>query len=598
LLFGKDSANRANFGIKTYDKDGKELHNLEHVVEAEFVEPDCKLRRTYKEKYVTKKGAIEPVFDGHVTEYQINGKSASETEYKQFINSIISEELFKLLSDPLYFNVSMKWEDRRKALFDICPISDNDIIQTSPALFELQNIEMSVVDFENTVKEKLKITDKKLQEYRPRIEELQKSIQDTETIDISELQESLKALNINKTTKLEEKALINAGGDNATINIEIAKIDAKIINLTNEFNMKQNTKFSTNEKSLAILQSLIDIETRKVEQIDNAIKSMSQSISEKTFTRDEMRKTCKSVIDEVFETSPNSGICPTCSQILSEELQKSTLEKAFADFNLKKSESVEAITKNGIKVNVEIEELKKSLLDAESDKEHSLKLIVAKQAEIEQLKTNKPEPKLEELPEYIDLLQQKTELQKQTETNQTTSDNTMQLDIINNSIVVIDSEIATINAMIAKHDAASDTKVRIDTLKAGQKELAAQYAELSKQKELCEIFTRTKTEMVENTVNSMFQLTKWKLFNVLVNGEVKECCESTFNGVPYSDLNKAQTINTGLDIINTLSKYYNVSVPIFIDNAESVVKLADCDAQIIRLVVSDFDSKLRMEIVT
>src|SRR5690625_5384322 len=36
LLFGKDSNNRADFAIKTLDKDGNELNNLDHEVEAQF----------------------------------------------------------------------------------------------------------------------------------------------------------------------------------------------------------------------------------------------------------------------------------------------------------------------------------------------------------------------------------------------------------------------------------------------------------------------------------------------------------------------------------------------------------------------------------
>jgi predicted ATP-binding protein involved in virulence len=48
LLFGKDSLNRSNFGIKPYGKDCK---NMTIEVEAEFVNPDIVLKRVYKEKY-------------------------------------------------------------------------------------------------------------------------------------------------------------------------------------------------------------------------------------------------------------------------------------------------------------------------------------------------------------------------------------------------------------------------------------------------------------------------------------------------------------------------------------------------------------------
>ena len=50
----------------------------------------------------------------------------------------------------------------------------------------------------------------------------------------------------------------------------------------------------------------------------------------------------------------------------------------------------------------------------------------------------------------------------------------------------------------------------------------------------------------------------------------------------------------GLDIINALSNHYQVELPIFIDNAESVNKLMPVASQIIKLIVSQ-DKKLRIE---
>ena len=51
---------------------------------------------------------------------------------------------------------------------------------------------------------------------------------------------------------------------------------------------------------------------------------------------------------------------------------------------------------------------------------------------------------------------------------------------------------------------------------------------------------------------------------------------------------------TSDDIINTLSMAYGVSVPLFIDNAESVTRLETSASQVIRLVVSENDKELRV----
>ena len=75
---------------------------------------------------------------------------------------------------------------------------------------------------------------------------------------------------------------------------------------------------------------------------------------------------------------------------------------------------------------------------------------------------------------------------------------------------------------------------------------------------------------------------------------MEERCDVVFDGVPYMGLNNGAKINVGIDIINTLSRHYDVTVPLFVDNAESVTRLRECSAQVIRLVVSEQDKELRM----
>ena len=90
------------------------------------------------------------------------------------------------------------------------------------------------------------------------------------------------------------------------------------------------------------------------------------------------------------------------------------------------------------------------------------------------------------------------------------------------------------------------------------------------------------------------------MFVEQINGGIKEDCEvliPTDNGlVPFSTANNAARINAGLEIIDTLSRHWGITMPIFIDNAESVVRLKKISAQVIRLLVSGEDNTLRVEI--
>ncbi|HHT04526.1 MAG TPA: hypothetical protein GX005_09450 [Bacteroidales bacterium] len=112
---------------------------------------------------------------------------------------------------------------------------------------------------------------------------------------------------------------------------------------------------------------------------------------------------------------------------------------------------------------------------------------------------------------------------------------------------------------------------------------------------LFEEFIKAKMDMLSDTINSKFELVKWKLFDVQINGGLKETCELTLNGVPYSNLNSAAKVQAGLDIINTMSAIYEVTAPIFIDNREGVNEIPSMDAQIINLIVTK-DDEIKVEV--
>ena len=63
----------------------------------------------------------------------------NEREFKATIAAICpSEEVFKMLTNPAYFNEQMKWQDRRKILFDIGgELTDMDVINSDPELAPL-----------------------------------------------------------------------------------------------------------------------------------------------------------------------------------------------------------------------------------------------------------------------------------------------------------------------------------------------------------------------------------------------------------------------------------------------------------------------------
>jgi hypothetical protein len=135
----------------------------------------------------------------------------------------------------------------------------------------------------------------------------------------------------------------------------------------------------------------------------------------------------------------------------------------------------------------------------------------------------------------------------------------------------------------------------VKELKTMQKHLGVEIDELDWRLMLMEEFVRAKVSMLTDSVNVKFCPLRFRLFEEQVNGGLAECCEAMVpspdgNLVPWQDVNTGGRIRAGLIIIDRLIAHFGISLPIWIDNAESVVgTMLYPDAQVIKLVASGDD---------
>ena len=148
--------------------------------------------------------------------------------------------------------------------------------------------------------------------------------------------------------------------------------------------------------------------------------------------------------------------------------------------------------------------------------------------------------------------------------------------------------------LVAKEGVLDYARGRIAEIREDARNAASALEAIEKMIYLTEEYTRYKARFVEDSVNGLFRVARFRLFREQANGGLEERCDVVYEGVPYVGLNNGARINVGIDIINALCRHYGVTVPLFVDNAESVTRLEVCDAQVIRLVVSEKDKELRM----
>lgn len=168
-------------------------------------------------------------------------------------------------------------------------------------------------------------------------------------------------------------------------------------------------------------------------------------------------------------------------------------------------------------------------------------------------------------------------------------------DELNTQKSQIQSEIKSINDQLGIKIQIAAADNRIQELKQSEKKLSDALLELEKQQFDIEKYIKLGIEALDTSVNSKFKLVKFKLFDTQINGGEVECCDALIDGVPFHSANTASKVNGGIDIINTLSSYYEVTAPIFIDNRESVTNLIESGSQLISLIVSPADKTFRIE---
>jgi hypothetical protein len=175
LLFGKDSQGRKDFEIKTRQANGDIIHKIDSVVEGVLCVDgsELRLKRILTEEWIKVRGQEKETFKGNKTVTYWNDTPITITEYQRRINEIVDENVFKIITNPLYFT-SMKWQEQREVLFKLAgTVSDSDVAAKDLRFKDLfQRMEdKSIEDYKKVLAYKKKKTIDELDKIQPKIEQ-------------------------------------------------------------------------------------------------------------------------------------------------------------------------------------------------------------------------------------------------------------------------------------------------------------------------------------------------------------------------------------------------------------------------------------------
>lgn len=586
LLFGKDSLDRADFEIKTLDG-GNPIHKVNHEVTGTFTLDEggtVELKRVYREKYSSPRGG-DITLTGHTTDYFVDGVPKKEKEYKEVVNTLIDESIFKLITNPLYFNETYSWQNRRKLLLEMCgDIDDAAVINSRDDLRRLAELleGRTVDDHRKVVAAKKTAINKELDMIPIRIDEAVRNKPETAS-DKEKLIRDIETLSAGIDEVEKQKAIIKNG-------FSSTEKESKIRDINRQLDAQKSKVLSDYHKQKQHLRgeyeaSLIKL---KMVEVDRDRCADRRDELNKEIERESKRiATLQSEFDAFNAQQFNKESCPTCGQALPADKQ-AALEAEFNTNKSKKIEEWKGLIESAVKLKGNYEEQQEIM----ASKIDSLTTEASQYNDAYNVKFKEyeaySEPNLEDDPVYADLKAQLFLLEIDDEPGADTED----LAKLDEELSSMKSKKANLETELNKFNLIDDINHRILELESQQQKLVAEKNALDEASFLMDEFIKAKVNMLEENINSKFKLARFKMFNVMLNGNIEECCETTYKGVPYRSMNNAARINVGLDIINALTSYYKVNAPVFIDNAEAVTDFIPVNSQTIKLIVDESEPQL------
>lgn len=639
LLFGKDHRDQttSTFELKTIDPStGKPYPREDHWVEAVLTVDGQEhvLRRDWIEDWVKPAGEVEDVLNGHKSAFYVDGVDVvTKKAYDAVVAGWMKEDAFKLLTNPHYFidEAYTPWKDRRRALLDL--------VKDDPGRVRVREEFSDVVD---------KLSGRSIEDYRKRLaaekrankEDLDKVLsridgmrealpeeQDQSAVTarlealrakrdaaVAELQKE--AEEIDRKIASADEADAARKAENAAIWAEITKVQLEMGNYTaaaTKAALEQN-----NRRTMSILEA-------KSQELNATAAGKAAKDKEDRYRADlakmeadrgrmagalaELGERYKSEKAKAFEYNPDTR-CPYCGQEIPAATVEQAREEAQKHFLAERKAALDRIVQEAKDLKTCIGELDKQIAGRKNDINAAAAERTSSKAEADKLEAEVK--RLEAIPEadiaaietkaraseeYRALVRKEQDLRAKALKTSSRPDDAVELVSRRKAL---DEQIRSERDRYARAELEASEALSVGKVRAQQLELirekekqAKNFADALARDERDEAraaaFVKADIDSVEEALNGLFHTAKWKMFDQTIDGKIVEMCEvMSPDGVPYRSMNDAMKILCGLDCIRVFSGRYESTAPIFIDNAEGILRdTFDTQAQVIRLVVKD-----------
>lgn len=568
---------------------GKAIDDMDTSVELIF---DIAGKRVSMKKVQKRTYSKDKVSYKDDNKYFINDVPKTLKDFNTYLD--IDMNVFKMCSNINGF-LNQKPIEMREYLFDLIgDISNYDIVQQNDELSGLILLLEKYTAEELTSMNKATISkiNKDLPILDGQIKEKERDIQLKKEVDISDLEAKKNSI------KQQLNDCILKQSDNDQLLAEYDKQSEDILNLKFALSDMERKANENNDKDRKRIESQINNLNYVIKDAESSVKGTESLIKSANYKMTELqeeltnsRDKWKTEKERIFDET--SLICPYCKQ----EYPTEKKDKLQEDFKVHKENQLKKITSNGNAAKKALDDTTATLRVLERD-------LIDRKEKLEKHKNDLVElqKQLSELPQDINITE--TEEYKELESKIAEKEAIMHKA---NSISEVKKELKTQETslreqlsdcenQIAQSDTTSDEQ-RLEELKQLRINAEQNKANAEKILNMLDILDRVKNEALSEEINSHFNLVQWKLFELAKNGNYKSVCKPTVDGksILTTMSNKGNRILGKLDICNSIQKISNLSVPIFLDDSESLSSdnqkkiTTIIDSQLIMLIVNDGD---------
>lgn len=564
------------YGELTFDVDGKEI-TMKKVQ-----------KRTYSKDGSSYKDD---------NKYFINDVPKTLKDFNAYLD--VDMNVFKMCSNINAF-LNQKPAEMREYLFSLVEnVTDLDIARSKAELAELAPLLEKYTTEELTDMNKAtktKIT-KDLPILDGQIKEKERDIQIKQGINTSDLElqkNSIKEQIADCVAKQTDNDKLLAEYDKASADILDLKFkQSDMVRKANEDNIKVRREA---EIRIENLNDVIENCKKDIKTVEKVIAFNNGMVTGLQAKLEAIRVEWSTEKQREFDE--NSLICPYCRQEYSEDKK----EELRVDFKTHKEAELNRITDKGNAAKEELditkdklaEDVKKSTEYREHLDTYSHDMFIL-------------EKQLSELPQEIDVTatEEYKALEQQIAEKEEAMHKANDISAVKAELkaqeTALRQQLAECESQIAKSDTAADEQ-RLEELRVEQRTQEQNKTNAEKILDLLDELDKAKNETLSDSINSHFSLVKWKLFELNKSGGYKSVCIPTVNGksILTTMSNKGNRILGRVDICNSIQKISGISVPIILDDSESLdstnqKKVAEMvDSQLIMLIVNDSE---KLEIV-